>query len=79
MWRDRLYASVRHNTAKGKLVGITNEVGVDRTQFGGGWFVNPLIVVKAEWGNQKYDDFPSADIRNGGRFEGFMLGGAVAF
>jgi hypothetical protein len=79
VWGDRLYGSARWNAAKGNLVGIANEVSVDRTQFGGGWFVNPLIMVKAEWVNQKYNDFPTTDIRSGGKFKGFVLEGVVAF
>jgi hypothetical protein len=79
VWGDRLYASARWNSAKGQLVGIPNDVSVDRTQFGGGWFVNPLIMVKAEWVNQQYNDFPTTDIRSGGKFKGFVLEGVVAF
>jgi hypothetical protein len=79
LWEDRLYASARYNTAKGTLVGIADEVRVARTQFGGGWFVNPLITVKAEWVTQQYHDFPTTDIRNGGQFKGFMLEGVIAF
>jgi hypothetical protein len=29
--------------------------------------------------NQKYLDFPTTDIRNGGKFKGFMVEGVVAF
>jgi hypothetical protein len=56
-----------------------DEVSIDRTQVGGGWFVTPLIVLKGEWVNQRYTDFPTTDIRNGGRFKGFVVEGVVAF
>jgi hypothetical protein len=79
LWGDRLYASARHNSAKGTLVGITPEVSIDRVQVGGGWFVNPLIMVKGEWVNQDYNNFPTTDIRSGGKFKGFVLEGVVAF
>ena len=52
---------------------------MNRWQLGGGWFVTPNILTKAEWVNQKYNDFPVNDIRNGGNFKGFMFTGAVAF
>jgi hypothetical protein len=29
--------------------------------------------------NQKYTDFPTTDIRNGGQFKGVMIEGVVAF
>ena len=79
LFNDRLYASARYNGVSGRLAGIANDVSVDRTQFGGGWFINPLIVLKAEWVNQQYNDFPTTDIRNGGKFRGFMVEGGVAF
>jgi hypothetical protein len=52
---------------------------VKRGEFGGGWFVTPSILARAEYVTQKYDDFPVTDIRNGGKFNGFMITGTVAF
>jgi hypothetical protein len=37
------------------------------------------MLLKAEWVTQKYRDFPMTDIRNGGKFRGWMLEGVVAF
>jgi hypothetical protein len=76
---ERLYVSGRYNTAKGELVGITNKVSVDRYNVGGGWFITPNVMAKAEWVNQKYNDFPALDIRNGAKFKGFVIEGVVAF
>ena len=76
---DRVFVSGRYNTAKGELAGIANKVSVDRYQVGGGWFLTPNVLMKAEWVNQKYNDFPVTDIRNGGRFKGYVIEGVVAF
>lgn len=76
---DQLYVAGRYNSARGQLSGITGDVGANRYQLGGGWFVTPNIMAKAEYVNQKYNDFPSTDIRNGGRFSGIMIEGVVAF
>jgi hypothetical protein len=76
---EKMYVAGRYNTAKGDLVGMTTEVGVNRTQIGGGWFLTPNVLLKGEWVNQKYNDFPTADIRNGGKFKGFIMEGVVAF
>ena len=76
---ERVFIGGRYNTAEGKLVGMAQKVGADRTQFGAGWFLTPTVLLKGEWVNQKYRDFPTTDIRNGGRFKGFMIEGAVAF
>jgi hypothetical protein len=76
---QRLYVAARYNTAKGQLTVGTPDVTVKRSQIGGGWFITPNLLTKIEYVNQKYLDFPTTDIRNGGQFKGFMVEGAVAF
>ncbi|NUO95598.1 MAG: hypothetical protein HOQ14_14030, partial [Gemmatimonadaceae bacterium] len=76
---DQLYVGGRYNVVKGQLAGIANDITVRRTQLGGGWFVTPNVLSKLEIVNQRYLDFPSTDIRNGGQFKGFMVEGVVAF
>ena len=77
--REQMYVGARYNTTNGALVGVANSVSVDRTQLAAGWFVTPALLTKIEWVTQKYNDFPTNDIRNGGAFRGFMVEGAVAF
>ncbi len=79
LFDNQLYVGGRYNTAWGQLVGITNDVKVNRYQLGGGWFVTPNVLAKAEYVNQKYLDFPTSDIRSGGKFNGLMIEGVVAF
>ena len=76
---ERLFVGARYNTAQGELTGITNDVALDRTQFGGGWFITNNLLMKAEYVTQKYRDFPTADIRSGGKFNGWMVEAVVAF
>ena len=76
---ERVFVAGRYNTAKGELTGITNKVSVDRYNLGGGWFITPNVMLKGEWVSQKYNDFPTADIRNGGKFKGYLVEGVVAF
>jgi hypothetical protein len=76
---DKLYVGGRYNVVKGQLAGIGNDITVRRTQFGGGWFVTPNVLSKIEFVQQRYLDFPTTDIRNGGKFKGFMVEGVVAF
>jgi hypothetical protein len=76
---QRLYVAARYNTVNGQLVVGQPDVTVNRTQAGGGWFLTPNILLKGEYVTQKYLDFPVSDIRNGGKFNGFMIEGAVAF
>jgi hypothetical protein len=76
---ERVFVAGRYNTAKGELSGIANKVSVDRYNLGAGWFITPNVMLKGEWVNQKYNDFPTNDIRNGAKFKGFVAEGTVAF
>ena len=76
---DQLFVAGRYNTAKGSLRGINNEVELDRSHFGGGWFLTHNIMLKGEYVTQKYNKFPTTDLRNGGKFNGFVVEGTVAF
>ena len=79
---EKLFVGARYNTVSGRLPGAAfaaNDIKVDRTQLSAGWFVTPLLMLKGEFVNQKYIDFPTTDIRNGGKFKGFMMEGVVAF
>ncbi|HEY7395466.1 MAG TPA: hypothetical protein VH559_11515 [Gemmatimonadaceae bacterium] len=78
--KDQLYLGGRYNTLKGQMISkSSDDQSVSRYQLGGGWFVTPNILAKVEYVNQKYEDFPLTDIRNGGRFNGFMIQGVVGF
>jgi hypothetical protein len=77
--REQVYGGVRYNKAFGTLVGIPDEVGADRWQVAGGWFVTRNVLMKAEYVVQEYNGFPPANIRSGGRFDGLMLEGVIGF
>ncbi|MEO6864211.1 MAG: hypothetical protein ABI229_02050 [Gemmatimonadaceae bacterium] len=76
---DKLYAGGRYNYVKGSFLGMPNDVSVNRTQLGGGWFVTPTVLLKTEYMIQNYNDFPSTDIRSGGKIKGYMIEGTVSF
>jgi hypothetical protein len=76
---DKLYVGGRYNVVNGTLAGMSNDINVTRSQLGGGWFVTPNVLSKIEFVNQHYNNFPTSDIRNGGKFQGFMVEGVVAF
>ncbi|CAN5509733.1 hypothetical protein BH23BAC4_BH23BAC4_14140 [soil metagenome] len=86
--REQLYVGARYNRVAGPLQGpvvqgqVTeagSEISINRLQVGAGWFALPNVLVKAEYVNQRYNDFPGMDIRSGGRFNGFMIEGAILF
>lgn len=77
--REQMYIGARYNTAEGALTGMAGDVGIDRKAISAGWFITPGVLLKGEWVTQKYNDFPTTDIRNGGKFKGFIMEGVVAF
>ena len=76
---ESLFAGARYNRAEGQLLGVDRNVGANRWQFAGGWFITAHVLAKAEYVNQKYFGYPPANIKNGGKFHGTMLEGVIAF
>ena len=76
---EQLWVGARYNTVNGKLAATDPKETVDRIQASAGWFITPGLMTKVEYVNQKYDGFLPNDIRNGGKFKGFMVEGVVAF
>ncbi len=76
---ESAYIGGRYNVVEGELAGAPDKVNVDRVQLGGGWFVTPTVLLKAEYVRQNYDGFPATDIRHGGKFSGVVVEGVVAF
>ena len=92
--RDQFYVGARYNQVKGTQVfgqttntaaagginqGTRADVMVDRTSVAAGWFVMRNILIKGESVVQKYHDYPTTEILNKGKFEGFVIQGSIAF
>ena len=76
---EKLFVGARYNKAHGELTGIGGDVGANRWQFGGGWFITPNVLAKAEYVSQKYYGYPATNIKSGGTFNGMMVEGVIAF
>ena len=88
---DKLFVGGRYNRVDGTLnltraasnlgAALTQNVDVTTTrgQVSAGWFITPTVMVKGEWVQQKHYDYPTWDLRNGGKFNGFVVEGVVAF
>jgi hypothetical protein len=88
---EKLFVGGRYNTVDatmnlirpasnvGPRLELNTETTVKRSQLSAGWFITPAIMVKGEYMTQKYTGFPTWDIRRGGKFDGFMIEGVVAF
>jgi hypothetical protein len=76
---EKMYVGGRWNSVTGNLGAAAPDADVVRTQIGGGWFITPSLLLKAEYVNQEYKNFIATDIRNGGKFKGFMLEAVTSF
>lgn len=88
---DKIYIGGKYNVVEGDLAfgqsttqpaisqGVRDNVKVERAAIAAGWFITPNILMKAEYVTQKYLDFPAADLRNNGKFEGFVVEGIIGF
>ena len=76
---EQVWVGARYNTAKGRLTVTDPQETVKRMQTSAGWFITPGLLAKVEYVNQKYEGFLPTDIRNGGKFKGFMVEGVVGF
>lgn len=76
---ENLFLGLRYNSANARLAGQTNDVTVNRFAIAGGWFIVKNLLLKAEWVDQQYKDFPSIDYRSGGRFKGYVIEAVVGF
>lgn len=76
---ENLFLGARYNTVKARLAGMTSDVSIDRFAFSGGWFLTHNILLKAEYSDQKYNDFLNSDVRNGGKFQGYVVQAVVGF
>lgn len=76
---NHLYAAARYNVAKGRPFGFTNDVTVDRTEAGGGWFLTQNLEAKGEYVRQNYKDYPANNIRHDAHFQGVMFEAVVSF
>ena len=77
--QDQLFLGARYNRVDGELVGSGNDVTIERIQLGGGWFMTPNILLKAEYVNQSYSGYPPSHIYHGGKFDGLMVEAVIAF
>lgn len=77
--KENVFLGARYNTVKAELAGVANDVNIDRVSIGAGWFLTKNILLKGEYVNQKYKDFAPADVRFGGKFNGYVIQAVVGF
>lgn len=83
---ENFYVGGRYNIVSGEGK-FTNEsdvtefadVDIKRFQLGGGWFMTQNILAKVEYVTQSYNDFPTYNKYNEGKFNGLMLEAVISF
>ncbi len=78
LFRDQLYVGARYNRVNGDFSG-QKDLDVTRRALSAGWFLTRNLLTKVEYVTQEYDGFAATDIRSGGKFNGFLIEGVIAF
>jgi hypothetical protein len=76
--KENFWVGFRYNTVTADLAGI-GDVKVNREAGSLGWFMTKNIMMKAEYVNQEYLNYPTDNILNGGKFHGVMLEASIGF
>ena len=76
---ENFWIGFRYNTVTAALAGTNSNVTVQREAGSVGWFLTRNVMMKAEYVNQVYMGYPSNNILNGGKFNGFSLEASIAF
>lgn len=75
---QNFWLGVRYNTLKADMLGM-GDVTVNRTAGSFGWFLTRNVMMKLEYVNQEYKDYPNTNILNGGKFHGVCAEASIAF
>lgn len=75
---ENLYIGGRYNMVNAELAG-GDDVQINRVQAGAGWFMTKNILMKAEYVNQAYKDYPTGALLEDGKFNGLMLEAVISF
>lgn len=59
--------------------GTRNDITIDRTSIGAGWFITRNVLLKGEYVNQNYDGYPTTERLSGANFKGVVVQGAISF
>lgn len=77
--RENFWLGVRYNTVTSAVPGLPRDITINREVASAGWFLTKNIMLKVEYVNQVYQNYPGNNILNGGKFSGTMFEAAIAF
>ena len=83
---EQAYVGARYITMSGEpggtflnTDGSYASININRTAVVAGWFPTKNMLLKGEYVIQQYNDFPTTDYRNEGKFNGFMVEAVIGF
>lgn len=83
---EQAYVGARYITMSGEpggtflnTDGSYATININRTAVVAGWFPTKNMLLKGEYVVQQYNDFPTTDYRNEGKFNGFMIEAVIGF
>ena len=76
---ENFWIGVRYNTVTASIQGLQQNITINREVASVGWFITRNIMLKAEYVNQVYQNYPVFNILNGGTFYGTLIEAAIAF
>ncbi len=77
--KENFWVGARYNSVTAEMPLYANDVTINRMVGSLGWFLTKNIMMKAEYVNQKYENFAETDIRSNAEFEGFMMEATIGF
>ena len=77
--KKNFWVAFRYNSVTGAVQGYSTDITINREAGSVGWFVTKNIMMKAEYVNQVYLNYPTTNILNGGKFDGLMLEASIGF
>ena len=74
---ENFYIGTRYNNVDSEEA--FGDVSINRFQLSAGWFMTKNILMKVEYVNQKYNDYPTGNIFNDGQFNGLIAEAVISF
>lgn len=75
---ENLFIGGRYNTVSAEL-SSGDDVTINRLQFGAGWFLTKNVLMKVEYVDQQYKDYPTANLLEDAKFNGLMAEAVISF
>ena len=77
--KENFWIGIRYNSVTATIQANPKDVTINREVASAGWFVTRNIMLKAEYVNQEYLNYPTTSIFNGGKFEGTVIEASIGF